>query len=114
MVDLSCVDLSIDDMLQCSFGLSRLELSVLLALLGKKTWASTSALALELGKDRSVVQRGISSLMGKGLAEREQSNKERGGYEYVYRAKGKDEIKGQILANSRAFCAMVRETVQGW
>ncbi len=114
MVDLSCMDLSIEDMLQCSFGLSKLELSVLLALLKKKEWTSTSSLAKSLRRDRSVVQRGISSLMGKGLAEREQSNKERGGYEYVYRAKDKNAIKKLILGNSQAFCLMVRETVRGW
>ncbi len=114
MVDLSCMDLSIEDMLQCSFGLSKLELSVLLALLKKKNWVSTNGLAVTLKKDRSVVQRGISSLMEKGLAEREQSNKDRGGYEYVYRAKDKEAIKGLILGNAQAFCTMVKETVQGW
>lgn len=114
MVDLSCMDLSIEDMLQCSFGLSKLELSVLLALLRKDGWSSTSSLAGAIRKDRSVVQRGISSLMRKGLAEREQSNKERGGYEFLYRAKDKSAIKGLILANARAFCMMVRETVKSW
>lgn len=114
MVDLSCMDLSIEDMLRCSFGLSKLELSLMLALLGKNGWTSTGSLAKTLGKDRSVVQRGISSLMGKGLAEREQSNKERGGYEYVYRARDKEAIKKLILANARAFCKMVGDTVRSW
>jgi predicted transcriptional regulator len=114
MVDLSCMDLSIEDMLQCSFGLSKLELSVLLVLLKKKNWTSTSTLAKALRKDRSVVQRGISSLMEKGLAKREQSNKERGGYEFVYQAKDKEAIKKLILGNAQAFCMMVRETVHSW
>lgn len=114
MVDLSCMDLSVEDLLQCSFGLSRLELSVLVALLGKEKWTNTGSLSAGLGKDRSVVQRGLTSLLKKGLAEREQSNKERGGYEYVYRARNKAEIKRRILSNTNAFCAMVRETVRGW
>lgn len=114
MVDLSCMDLSIEDMLQCSFGLSKLELSVLLALLRRDGWTSTSSLAKSIGKDRSVVQRGISSLLGKNLAQREQSNRERGGYEYLYRARDKAAIKKRILGNARAFCMMVRETVNSW
>jgi predicted transcriptional regulator len=108
------MDLSIEDMLQCSFGLSKLELSVFLALLKNKEWTSTSSLATRIRKDRSVVQRGIASLLKKGLAEREQSNKERGGYEYVYHAKNKQEIKKLILGNAQAFCAMVKETVRSW
>ncbi len=113
-IDMTCIDLSVEDLLSCSFGLSNREVLIFLRLLEAGDWMPVSALASRSRKDRSVVQRGLSSLMAKNLAERDQRNRPRGGYEYLYRAKGKKEIKAVMIAKSRAFSAMVSEAVRRW
>jgi predicted transcriptional regulator len=113
-LNMACVDISIEDLVGCSFGLSRQEVAAFMCLLGSKGWISVVGLSSCMKRDRSVVQRGLSSLLRKGLIEREQANKEGGGYEYLYRAKDKTQIKKAILAKSRAFSRMVQETTRGW
>jgi len=114
MLDMSCIDLSVEDLLRCSFGLSKLEVSVFMKILASRKYVSVSSLSTSLGRERSVVQRGLAGLMKKGLLQRDQSNKERGGYEFLYKAKDKDAIKSSIVAKSRGFCALVQKTVDDW
>lgn len=113
-INLSCIDLSVDDLLRCSFGLSKQEVRVLLRLLEESDWTDVARISSGLHRDRSVVQRGLQSLLKKGLVERDQKNKAGGGYEYLYRAKDKRMMKASILAKSRSFSAMVSETVGKW
>jgi len=113
-VNLSCIDLSVEDLLRCSFGLSKQEVRVLVRLLEEPAWADVVKISSRLHRDRSVVQRGLQSLLRKGLVERDQRNKAGGGYEYLYRAKDKRMMKASILAKSRTFSAMVSEAVRGW
>jgi predicted transcriptional regulator len=113
-LNMSCVDITIEDLVGCSFGLSKQEVAAFMSILGAKDWVSVVDLASSIKRDRSVIQRGLSSLLRKGLIEREQANKAGGGYEYLYRAKDKSQIKKAILEKSRAFSAMVREAAQEW
>jgi len=113
-LNLSCIDLSVEDLLGCSFGLSKSEVSALLVLLESEEWLIVAALATKLKKDRSVVQRELSSLLIKGLIERDQRNKIGGGFEYLYRAKDKSTIKKTILEKSRIFHDLIRKQVNSW
>ncbi len=113
-VNLACVRLSVSDLLRCSFGLSKLEVSALLGLLEAGQWTTVAVLASRLERHRSVVQRGVSSLMAKGLVLRDQKNKPGGGYEYLYQAKDKRLIKDTIVKNSRTFCRMVQDVASTW
>jgi len=113
-IDMTCIDLSVEDLLRCSYGLSRREVSVLLCMLGAGGWMPVSAIARLSRRDRSVVQRSLASLLSRGIAERDHHNRDGGGYEYVYRAKGKRAIKRDILEKSRLFCTMVAAQVRGW
>lgn len=112
--DMTCVDLSVEDMLSCSFGLSRREVAILLAMLEAGGWVPVAAIASRAGRDRSVVQRSMQKLIRKGIAERSQHNREAGGYEYLYRAKDKGAIKRAILEKSRSFCQVVQARVGEW
>ncbi len=111
---MSCIDLSVEDLLRCSFGLSKLEVTVFLKLLNAKDYVPVSNLSASLRRERSVVQRGLAGLMKKGLVQRDQSNKERGGYEFLYKARDKDAIKMSIVEKSRSFCTIVQKTVDDW
>lgn len=87
---------------------------VLLGLLNEKDFVSVNHLANKLGKDRSVIQRGLFSLMEKNLVKREQSNKDKGGYLFLYSTNGKQKIKESIIHKSESFCTLVKKTVNSW
>jgi predicted transcriptional regulator len=113
-IDMTCIDLSVPDLLRCSFGLSKREAAVLMRMLESGGWMPVSRIAALSRRDRSVVQRALLSLARKGAVEREQHNKEGGGYEYLYRAKGKRAVKRAIREKSRNFCMMVDAAVASW
>ncbi len=113
-IDMTCMDLTVEDLLRCAFGLSKREVSVLLRLLDSRRWLTVSRVSALSGRDRSVVQRAILSLMRKGLIERDHHNRPGGGYEFVYRASGKERIKRSILEKRRAFYNMVDESLRRW
>jgi predicted transcriptional regulator len=113
-VNMACLDISVTDLVGCSFGLSKQEVATLMRLLEAKDWTKVASLASAMRRDRSVVQRGLSSLLIKGLVERDQANKPGGGYEFLYRAKDKAMLKRAILDKSAAFTSMVSDTVKRW
>ncbi len=113
-IDMTCIDLSVSDLLACSLGLSRREVAVLMRLLESRGWLTISEISSLSRRDRSVVQRALASLSAKGVVERDQRNRAGGGYEFLYRAKGKKEIKRSILAKSRSFCSMVEGKLRRW
>jgi predicted transcriptional regulator len=113
-LNLSCIDISIGDLIQCSFGLSRQELNIFLNLLNETGWVSISSIAKAAKRDRSVVQRALLSLNSKELVERDHKNLARGGYEYLYRAKDKKTVKKAILEKSRSFSLMIQNQIDQW
>jgi predicted transcriptional regulator len=113
-LDMTCIDISVEDLLECSFGLSRREVAILLRLLDTGDWLPVSAIAARSRRDRSVVQRGLSSLITRGLIMRDQRNRARGGYEFIYRAADKGRMKKAVLEKSVRFSAMVRRRVRDW
>ncbi|MFW9846598.1 MAG: helix-turn-helix domain-containing protein [Candidatus Thorarchaeota archaeon] len=84
------------DLLCCAFGLRDTEIDVYFSLIsGPKTVRN---IATMINKDRSTVQRVLSSLKDKGLVEMNEKTFERGGYFYVYRALSTDAVREEILA----------------
>ncbi len=113
-IDMTCIDLSVEDLLACALGLSKREVAVLLGLLEDGGWLAISDLSASSRRDRSVVQRALLSMIRKGIVERDQHNLDRGGYEFLYRARDKRMIKRLILGKSRAFSEMVRDRLRRW
>ncbi len=111
---MTCTGLSVEDLLSCSFGLSRREVAVLLRILHAGDWVPVSDIAAKTRRDRSVVQRTLQKLVGKGIAERSQRNRAGGGYEYLYMARDKKALKRAILEKSRMFCLKVAAQVREW
>jgi len=111
---MTCIDLSVEDLLGCSFGLSKREVAVLLKLLLFRSWVPVSDVAAKTLRDRSVVQRSLQKLVEKGIAERSQRNRAGGGYEYLYRARDKAALKRAMIEKSRAFCRAVAAQVGQW
>jgi predicted transcriptional regulator len=113
-IDMTCIDLSVEDLLGCSFGLSKREVAVLLRLLHAREWVPVSDIAAKTRRDRSVVQRTLQKLVEKGIAERSQHNRPGGGYEFLYKARGKKALKAAITEKSRMFCLKVAAQVREW
>lgn len=113
-IDMTCIDITIEDLFSCSFGISKAKAVLLVTLMDEKDWTTVASVASRLGKDRSVVQRELASLHGKGLVSREQRNKPSGGFEFLYKAKDRRAIKGAISEKSRAFFGMIKGKLDGW
>ncbi|MFN7991732.1 MAG: helix-turn-helix domain-containing protein [Candidatus Micrarchaeia archaeon] len=113
-IDMTCIDLSVGDLLRCSFGLSKREASVLMTLLESGDPLPVSGISSLTGRDRSVVQRALLRLVEKSLADRSQRNREGGGYEYLYQARGKEKVKRAILGKSRSFLSRIQLSLRGW
>jgi predicted transcriptional regulator len=84
------------DLLCCAFGLRDTEIDVYFSLItGPKT---VKEIAVRIDRDRSTVQRVLTSLKDKGLVEMNEQTFERGGYYHIYRAISSDSVRGEILA----------------
>lgn len=73
------------DVLSCVFGIQDHESRTYLALLDA-TGSTAEELAADLDRDRSNVNRSLTTLMEKGLVERERRLLDSGGYVYQYAA----------------------------
>ena len=85
----------IKEMLKVLYNLSSAETEVLYFLCDNE--ARASKIADEIGKDRSTVQRYLSTLRTAGLVERESitGDSKRGRY-YVYEVSDKDKLKNKV------------------
>jgi predicted transcriptional regulator len=85
----------IKQLLKVLYNLSGSETEVMYYLCDNE--ARASAIAEELGKDRSTVQRYLSKLRSAGLVERESATeKDKRGRYYVYSVPDKEKLKGKI------------------
>ena len=86
---------SLIQLLETLYGLSPSETEVMYYLCREE--ARASAIAEDLGKDRSTVQRYLSKLRATGLIERESVVEEgKKGRYYVYRVPDKEEMKEEV------------------
>lgn len=81
-----------DDLLRCSFGLTKTELSLLKHYLQHPGTMTVKELSERLSLERSGVQKAISTLVEKGLVERRQVNNDRGGFFYSYALVDREKI----------------------
>ncbi len=112
-ISFACKRFSLDQVLKCSFGLTRAEYAVLKALL-RRGESSADVLAKILGKDRTTVQRALASLVKKQVVKRRQYNLSRGGYQYYYRPERHDLLKERVEEQFRSFSRMVWREIEQW
>ena len=98
MIDFACKKFSLEEVIRCSFNLSKAEFEVFRALLNKKnTDLSTNDLQEATKLDLSTVQRAVKKLYDQGLLQRMQANLSGGGYVFSYKIKSRGEIRGKIV-----------------
>ena len=115
MVNFACKKFDIEEIVKCSFGLSKSEYGILRFLLSNSHKRfMTDELAKELSLDKSTIQRSIKRLHEKGLVVRGQENQSRGGYIFFYRIKNKDNIREMIVNVIDGWVEGVKKELVSW
>lgn len=104
MIDFSCREPNVEEIIRCSFALSRTEYKTLsiLASNPKKSFVA-SELALRMSLERTGAQKALKSLLGKGLCLRKKCNLPDGGYTFCY-----------SISNPAKVRAMAKKSVSDW
>ena len=108
-----CRRLSFDDVLKCSLGLSKSEAETVKVVLKMRQPFTVNEVAERMGKDRSVAQRHLKKLGGKGVLLRFQQNRDEGGYEFVYRTIDRRELKKTLRIGIKQFTGQVESIIKG-
>ncbi len=96
MIDFACKKINVDDIIRCSFGLSKSELSLFLLLQKKSSFLSAQQVADLIGKDITTSQRLLKRLYSVGVIDRRQHNLKKGGYTYIYMVYDRSIIKDKL------------------
>ena len=115
MVDFACTRISIDNIIKCSFGLTKTELEIFRYLVShKQTQFSTQELSQKLSLDITTIQKAMKKLTSKGILKKDQMNLEHGGYILLYQCIGQENIKKIIMSNFENFSKKVEESLSDW
>ncbi len=112
MISFACKKIELEELIRCSFNLNKREFAILMYLLKKNKKYTVMGLAKELSLERSTIQKAVKKLVEKGLAMRFQQNLDRGGYNFLYKAKNKGEIKERMKETVRQWYSAVENAIQ--
>ncbi len=112
MIDFACKSIEVEEIIRCSFQLSKTDYEVLVKLMDSEK--STKELAEEMELDRSTVHKSVSKLLDQGLVRRRQYNIKSGGYRYVYTAKDREEIKKKVRSLIENWSSSAKKAVKDW
>jgi len=101
------------DVMSCVFGISDHETRTYLALLDRPG-STVEELADDLERDRSNVNRSLSTLLDKGLSRRERRLLDPGGYVYQYTATPLPEAKEMLHTALDEWCETVHAEIDGF
>jgi predicted transcriptional regulator len=99
-----------EEVLACVFGIQEHEVRTYLTLLDEPG-STVAELAESLQRDRSNVNRSLSTLRGKGLAERQRRLLDSGGHVYQYTATPVDEARSLMHETLDEWTAYVHERI---
>ena len=110
---LETADPEFETVMQCVFGVQAHEIRTYLTLLGHPG-STADELAAVLDRDRSNVNRSLTTLLETGLVERERRLLEGGGYVYQYTGVALPEAKSMVKAGLDAWTETVHEVVEAY
>jgi predicted transcriptional regulator len=98
MIDFGCKRFSLDEIIKCSFGLTKADLSIFQHFVRHADgWHTTNDVADAMGLTLSTVQRAVKKLHERDVLDRGQNNLDNGGYQFVYQFKGQRAFKKQVV-----------------
>ncbi|MBU0957829.1 MAG: MarR family transcriptional regulator [Nanoarchaeota archaeon] len=95
-INFACKTIKIEELIKCSFDLTKTEYNVLIVLLKTKK-VPLNNIASKLKLERTSIQKAITKLMDKNLVTREKIILDKGGYTYLYNSRNKNQIKTEII-----------------
>lgn len=113
-INFACKMVPIEDIIKCSFALSKTDYLVFKVLMSAKEELNIQKIEKKVGKDRTTIQRSIKNLLAQDLIFRRQINLDTGGFMYYYSIKHKEAIKEKIYENFKNWQKKVLEEVDNW
>ena len=113
-MDFVCRIITIEDILKCSYGLNKTEISILKYLIEEKEELSIEEIQKKIKKDRTTIQRSVKRIFEEDLIKRRQINLEKGGYVFIYSSKPKSELKEKVIKIFDGFKESVGKEIQRW
>lgn len=111
MITFSCKRISQEELIRCSFNLSKTEYDVLTFMLKENKLLTASQVSKEMKLHRTTIQKAIKSLVDKELAKRRQKNLPKGGYTFFYEINNKNAIKDEIKEVTYKWYKSVEEAI---
>jgi predicted transcriptional regulator len=112
MLRFACKNIEMEDIVRCSFGLTKTEYLVLHRLFSSAGTAQMIAKSLKM--ERTGVQKALTGLVGKSLARREKRGLPTGGFSFVYSAEDRKGMKAKMKSSVQSWSAGVCKAVDGW
>lgn len=109
-----CKEITLEEILKCSFGLNKTELKITKALLEDYEEKTIEEVKEKIKKDRTTIQRAVKRLFEKNLIKRRQISLEKGGYLFVYSPYPKKELKEKVYKIFESFKEKVGEEIGKW
>ncbi len=114
MIDFACKKFNLNEIIKCSLGLSKADYKLFSFLLYQHSEMTTNEISLQIGLDRTTIQKSVKKLVEKGVVLRLQENLSKGGYIYKYRIKEKEILKNKIIKILRFWSEKAEEEIRHW
>ncbi len=114
MIDFACKKLDIEDIIRCSFALSKSEYQVLIFLIKQNQPLTPKKIKNKLKIDLTTVQRSVKKLHEKDLLIRSQRNLSPGGYVFCYKMKSKTIVKEKMKEILNIWNDNVIKSIEKW
>jgi predicted transcriptional regulator len=111
-IDFACNTVSINELLSCSFSLTKGELSILNLFLRNSSPLTIKEIGTKLSMERSGAQKAVKRLVEMNLLEKRQINNQRGGFFYRYHLAEKDSIKIRISDLIDSWSSKAKQSVE--
>ncbi|MCD6478236.1 MAG: MarR family transcriptional regulator [Candidatus Aenigmarchaeota archaeon] len=95
MITFACRTINLEDVLRCSFNITKTEYKVLYFILRHKKEYTASCISRKMGLERTTIQKALKSLVNKGLLKRRKKILLSGGYVFLYDV-DKEVVKGKV------------------
>ncbi|MFH0961565.1 MAG: MarR family transcriptional regulator [archaeon] len=114
MIHFACKRIEMEEIVRCSFALSKTEYKILSILMRSGKGLGVSEIAARLSLDRTGIQKSVKGLVRKKLAERKKSDRASGGFSFLYSAKAPGEIRRRMKASANSWVSGVFREIDGW
>ncbi len=115
MIDFSCKEFKIEDVIKCALNLTRADMKVLEYFFKEPdSWSKTEQIADLTELDLSTVQRSVKKLHENGILAKSQNNLDGGGYSFIYRIINKTKLKELIMGIVSKWVKKVEQELEDW